>query len=588
MKRALILGLVGIFAWAYAASLSEVFDRMDRALSEVRLGPGAGAALDQAQSALRRGADLLPPVLRDALFTNLQEARQAVAQNSRTDLEARLLLIRHLLGKALYDAFFEAKAKGRAQIASQEPAEELLKRLERAVGLPPSLVESRRGNDLSALRTGFERWFTNEMSLDLKRALEARSRPEAFLSVTRAYARFLIVQDSPRSTLRVREFVNALTLISTGQPFRPEVQGLQSQVADWRKGLQASPLPPQGQISPQAGPAPAQPTPSKGTPSRARGQPPAQPTPRVSSPPTAPATPPPPAPTPRVALALPGGLREETSLLRLNPEVAVAIGSRLGELGIESLVDWLTILDDLRGAIAQAQLYTSSSQYDRVREQLAYAYGRYRLKVYPVVSAYDPGLADRTDQLFLRMQNAVGLRTVDMVVLLGELQEAEERLLGGSLGVWHELQVKMELFFLGLPRTILTFLAAVLALFPLYLMRLTFGRRNLYWNLVALAFLFLFLPGILEGLSYLGSILADYGRLPGLEVLANLSVAQGLFAYLAWGVSVFLVVGFATAGLQGIAAQFGLLQGREAGETLQENPSPTLTSETIVEWDEEF
>ena len=589
MKRALILGLVGMFAWAYAASLSEVFDRMDRALSEVRPGPGAGAALDQAQSALRQGADLLPPVLRDTLFTNLQEARQAVAQNSRTDLEARLLLIRHLLGKALYDAFFEAKAKGRAQAPSQEPAEELLKRLERAVGLPPSLVEeARRGNDLSALRTGFERWFTNEMSLDLKRALEARSRPEAFLSVTRAYARFLIVQDSPRSTLRAREFVNALTLISTGQPFRPEVQALQSQVADWRKGLQATPLPPQGQVSPQAGPAPAQPTPSQGTPPRAGGQPPAQPTPRVSSPPTAPATPPPPAPTPRVTLAPAGGLREETSLSRLKPEVAVAIGSRLGELGIESLVDWLAILDDLRGAIAQAQLYTSSGRYDRVRELLAYAHGRYRLKVYPVVSAYAPGLADRTDQLFLRMQNAVGLRTVDMVVLLGELQEAEERLLGGSLGVWHELQVKMEFFFLGLPRAILAFLAAALAFFPLYLVRLTFGGRNLYWNLTAIAFLLLFLPAILEGLSYLGSILADYGGLPGLGVLANLSVAQGLFAYLAWGAIVFLVVGFATAGLYGIAAQFGLLQGREAREALQENPSPTLTSETIVEWDEEF
>lgn len=577
MKRALILGLVGMLAWAYAASLSEVFDRVDRALREVRLGPGAGAALDQAQSALRQGADLLPPVLRDALFTNLQEARQAVARNSRIDLEARLLLIRHLLGKALYDAFFEAKA-GR----TQEPAEELLKRLERAVGLPPSLAEeARRGKDLSALRTGFERWFTNEMSLDLKRALEARSRPEAFLSVTRAYARFLIVQDSPRSALRAREFVNALTLISTSQPFRPEVQGLQSRVADWRKGLQASPPSPQGQISPQAGPAPAQPTPSKGTPSRAGGQP-------SASPPTAPATPPPPAPTPRVDLVLPGGSGEETSPLRLNPEVAVAIGSRLGELGIESLVDWLAILDDLRGAIAQAQLHTSSGQYDRVREQLAYAYGRYRLKVYPVVSAYAPGLAERTDQLFLRMQNAVGLRTVDMLVLLGELQEAEERLLGGSLGIWHELQVKMELFFLGLPRAILILLAAVLAFFPLYLMRVTFGGQNRYWNLVALAFFFLFLPGILEGISYLGSILADYGGLPGLGVLANLSVAQGLFAYLALGVSVFLVVGFATAGLRGLAAQFGLLQGREAGEAPQEKPSPTLTSETIVEWDEEF
>ncbi|MGQ9735944.1 MAG: hypothetical protein ACUVUP_05145 [Thermaceae bacterium] len=561
MKRAFFM-LMGLFGWALALSLGEVFDQVDRALSQVRLDPGAMTFLDQAQTALRQGADQVPPVLRDALLANIQEARQALARKSQVDLEARLLIIRHLLGKALYDAFFQAKAQGKPEAGG------LLERLKRAVGLPPSLVEEAgRGNDLSALRTRFERWFTDGMALDLKRALEAPSRPEAFLSVTRAYARFLVVQDSPRSTLRAREFVNALTLISTGQPFQPEVQALKSQVADWQKGLQASPSPPQG---PQAGPPPAQPTPS---------QPSAQPTPKASSPPAAPATPP-------RALALPGG--GEPSLLPLNPEVARAVGGRLGELGIESLVDWLAILDDLRSAVAQAQFYISSGQYDRAREQLAYTHERYRLKVYPVVSAYAPDLADRTDQLFLRMQNAVGLRTIDTVVLLGELQEADERLLGGSLGPWQKLQVKMEFLFLGLPRAILALLAAVLSFFPLYLVRLTFGGRNLYWNLVSLAFFFLFLPAFLEGLSYLGAILADYGGLPGLGVLAHLSFAQGLFSYLILGASVFLVVVFATIGLQGIAAQFGLLQSREKAGMAQEKPSPNLTSEGVTEWDEEF
>ncbi|MGQ9693044.1 MAG: hypothetical protein ACUVQC_06270 [Thermaceae bacterium] len=561
MKRAFFM-LMGLFGWALALSLGEVFDQVDRALSQVRLDPGAMTFLDQAQTALRQGADQVPPVLRDALLANIQEARQALAQKSQVDLEARLLIVRHLLGKALYDAFFQAKAQGKPEAGG------LLERLKRAVGLPPSLVEEAgRGNDLSALRTRFERWFTDGMALDLKRALEAPSRPEAFLSVTRAYARFLVVQDSPRSTLRAREFVNALTLISTGQPFRPEVQALKSQVADWQKGLQASP--PQG---PQAGPPPAQPTPS---------QPSAQPTPKASSPPAAPATPP-------RALALPGGLREAPSLLRLDPEVAAAIGSRLEALGMESLADWLAALDDSRSGIARAQLCIASGQYKRARELLAYAHERYRLKVYPVVSAYAPDLADRTDQLFSRMQNAVGLRTIDTIVLLGELQEAEERLIGGSLGLWHELQVKMEFLFLGLPRAILVLLVAALSFFPLYLARLTFGGRNLYWNLASLASFFIFLPAFLEGLSYLGAILADYGGLPGLGVLAHLSFAQGLFSYLILGASVFLVVAFAAIGLQGIAAQFGLLQSREEAGMAQEKPSPNLTGEGVTEWDEEF
>ncbi|MER3557486.1 MAG: hypothetical protein C4302_06355, partial [Thermus sp.] len=214
MKRALILSVIGVLSWAWAASLSEVYDQVEEGLSRVGLEPGASAALDQAQGALRQGADLLPPVLRDALLANLQEARQAVAQKSRVDLEARLLLIRHLLGKALYDAFFEAKAQGK-----EKEAAALLNRLRRAVGLPEDLsARAEAEKDLRPLRRALEGWFTEGMAQALAQGLGAASRPEAFLSVTRAYARYLIVQDSPQTTLRARDFVHLLTLISTGQP----------------------------------------------------------------------------------------------------------------------------------------------------------------------------------------------------------------------------------------------------------------------------------------------------------------------------------------------------------------------------------
>ena len=127
-----------------------------------------------------------------------------------------------------------------------------------------------------------------------------------------------------------------------------------------------------------------------------------------------------------------------------------------------------------------------------------------------------------------------------------------------------------------------------MAFFPLYLIRLTFGGRNVYWNLLGLAFLVLALPIVTEGLSYMGSIL-EYGGLPALGVLSNLSVAQGLVPYLAWGLYAFLVVVLATAGLRGIAAQFGLLKERGAEVVpTEERPPSTLTSETTVEWDEEF
>ncbi len=101
----------------------------------------------------------------------------------------------------------------------------------------------------------------------------------------------------------------------------------------------------------------------------------------------------------------------------------------------------------------------------------------------------------------------------------------------------------------------------------------------------------LFLPIVAEGLSYFGSILAEYGGLPALGLLSNLSIGQGLVPYLAWGLTVFAVVALAGAGLRGIAAQFGLLRERGAEVTatgMEGKPATTLTSETIVEWDEEF
>ncbi len=549
MKRWLFLAALS--SLAFAAPLPQVYDRLERALAQVRLDnpTQALAALDQAQGLLRQEAEGLPPVLRDAAMGNLQEARQAVVRKSPADLEARLLLVRHLLGKALYDGFFQAPPGEKAAY---------LARLVQATGLGQREVQEAASLPPEEARRRLEGRYLELIAQDLARALSASSRSQAYLALARAYARFLVVQDSPQSTLKAQDFVQTLARVSGGEAFRPQVQELERRVALWKEGLKGG--------TAQAAPPPAPQAPAP------------PPTPQAPSPRTLPA-----------AIPLPQALQEEMSLLRLEPEVARRVGEALERIAIPSLVDWLDFLDEVRSGLAQALLYTQNGQHERSRAQLAYAYSRFRLKVYPVVGAYAPDLAERADRLFLLMQNAAGLRTVDFALLLGEIQEMEERLLGGTLGPWHSLQVGVELFLLGLPRAIFFLLAAALAFFPLYLVRLTFGGRNVYWNLLGLAFLFLVLPIVTEGLSYMGSILAEHGGLPALGVLSNLSVAQALMPYLAWGLSAFLVVALATAGLRGIAAQFGLLKerGTEVIPT-EERASSTLTSETIVEWDEEF
>ncbi|WP_243030804.1 hypothetical protein [Thermus altitudinis] len=567
LALALFLGLV-----ALAAPLPQVYDRLEETLRQVRLENPTQAlsALDRAQSLLRQESEGLPPVLRDATLLHLQDARQAVLKQSRVDLEARLLLVRHLLGKALYDGFFQAKATEKPQYLS---------RLIRATGLPQARVQGVENRPSGEARLQMEAVYLQLLAEDLSQALSATSRPQAYLALARAYARFLVIQDSPQSTLKAQDFIQALAKVSGGEDFRPLVRDFQEKTLAWRRHLQAQTAPSSVVASPPSS-APAPPPAGSSAGKASTTPPPASPPPAPSSTQVSPA-----------ASALPQEIREEISLLRLDPPAATRVGEALQRLAIPSLINWLDLLDEVRSSLAQAQLYTEAGQYNRARTQLAYAYSRFRLKVYPVVGAYAPELAERTDRLFLAMQNAVGLRTVDFTVLLGEIQEIEERLLGSSLGPWHALQVQLQLFLLGIPRAMLFLLASALAFFPLYLGWITFGGRNVYWTLLGLAFLFLALPILAEGLSYMGSILAEYGGLPVLGLLANLSIAQGLVPYLAWGISAFLVVALAGAGLRGIAAQFGLLKerGREVATLAEQKPSATtLTSETIVEWDEEF
>ncbi|WP_243028033.1 hypothetical protein [Thermus albus] len=566
LALALFLGLV-----ALAAPLPQVYDRLEETLGQVRLDNPTQAlsALDRAQSLLRQEEGGLPPVLRDAVLLHLQDARQAVLKKSAVDLEARLLLVRHLLGKALYDGFFQAPAAEKPQYLS---------RLIQATGLPQTQAQGVENLSPKEARLRLETAYLQLITESLNQALSATSRPQAYLALAQAYARFLVVQDSPQSTLRAQGFIQVLSKVSEGQGFRPLTEDLLQKVGVWRKQLQTlnpvSPTPP-----------PASPPSAQSPLSSPVGKP--STTPPASSPPS----PPPPSPGPvPLAANLPQELREETSLLRLDPQAAVRVGETLQRLAIPSLINWLDLLDEVRSSLAQAQLYTEAGQYNQARAQLNYAHSRFRLKIYPVVGAYAPELAERTDRLFLAMQNAVGLRTVDFAILLGEIQEIEERLLGSSLGPWHALQVQLQLFLLGIPRAILFLLASVLAFFPLYLGWITFSGRNVYWTLLGLSFLFLVLPIVGEGLSYMGSILAEYGGLPALGLLANLSIAQGLVPYLAWGISAFLVVAFAGAGLRGIASQFGLLKerGKEATAAMEPQQPTALTSETIVEWDEEF
>jgi hypothetical protein len=542
MKRWLLLGaLLGL---ALAAPLPQVYDRLETTLARVRLDDptGALAALDQAQGLLRQEAEGLPPVLRDAAISNLQEARQAVLRKSPVDLEARLFLVRHLLGKALYDGFFTAQGEEKALYLS---------RLVRATGLGQGAVREVAGLPPEEARKRLEGRYLALMAQDLAQALAATSRPQAYLALARAYARYLVIQDSQRSTLKAQDFIQALAKVSGGEAFRPEVQEIQKKVLAWREALR---------------PGAAAPVPR----------------PQASAP----------APAPSSPLLVQESPRVETFYVAswADPALRERLRRVAYDLGFAYYQDFLEVLTQTQLQLGLATAALGQGNQGEARAHLEAAFWNFSAKIEPLAALVNPSLTERTLRALTRLTQAVGVRAIDVFPVYEALEELGRQFRTGPRETpWLDFRLSL-LNLVGIPRAVFFLLAAALAFFPLYLIRLTFGGRNVYWNLLGLAFLFLLLPILAEGLSYFGSVMAEYGGLPWLAALANLSIGQGLLPYLAWGLSAFLVVALAGAGLRGIAAQFGLLKERGAEVTATGvEPSPsTLTIETIVEWDEVF
>ncbi|WP_337867899.1 hypothetical protein [Meiothermus sp.] len=644
MKR--WFAIIALLSMAWAAPAITLYDQLAPTLDQVRSLQSSNPAralelLTKAEDDFRKGAGDLTPVLRDGVLQSLADARQALARRSNTDVEARIQIIKAIMGKALYDNYFSALAAGNSAEASR-----LLPKVLSASGLPSSLQAQVQtlaaANNLDGVRRLFERTFAQGITNALQRAQAQTSAVQAYLEATRAYALYLIVQDSPRARgLSAKGFVDALGKLSSGNlnGFKSDVQGLVAQAQSFLRAAstpqsQRRSNPTTAQNPPAAGGVRLQapstpPAPKEVAPARAAAaRPPAPPAARPATP-TTPQPAPAPRPVQRTAptptavqrMAPPPTndsyqqLLGDLRFLIKDSRKVEQVADSLSGAGIYSIDDWKRALVEVRGRLLEAQVQAETGQSDAARRTLAQVNARYKIAIQPVVEALKPELAQRTGRVFALAENAVGLRTSDFTVLSGEMLENGLALEGQSLGTFHDVQVWLLQTILGIPRAFLFILAGMLAFFPLYLLTLTFGGRNIYWRFLGLAFFFLLLPAMMEGLSYIGSILSDsrYGRLPFFGALTNLSIQQNLMAQLFWGFTVFLVIIFATIGLRGIAVQFGLLQNqrtplrRGRNPTIPQaaaaaagvgtagvagaasaKPNPGLTSETIVEWDEEF
>lgn len=619
--------------FAQAASVASVYDQLAPQLTQASALQNSDpvkalSLLTSAENNFREGAEALPPVLRTGVSQALTDAKLALSRRSFADLEARLQLIRGIFGKALYDSYFDALSNG-----DTSQAQQLLPRTVAASGLSKEVTAQASAlaskalkapdapNRFDGLRRFFERTYAQGITAALQRAQGQSSLSKAYIDATRAYSLYLVVQDSPRANnLDAQAFVDALDKLSKGDliGFKTDVKSLLSQSQSFLKAVTAqvpSPNKPVAATKPSVKPTEPAPQPVVAKPTPQPVKPVAKPAPQPTPEPVA--KPNPPVSVTSQPVPQPVG-SDETFLKELSgiipdPSQAKMVALSLSREGVHSLADWKKTLRELEGQVGEAQTLGPTSE---AKQLLGSVSTRYLNIISPVVEAINPGLVQRTGRLLDAAQNAVALRGTDYSTMASALTENGMALENRSLGGYHAFLTGLTQALLGLPKALLFILAAILAIFPLYLMALTFGGRNIYWRYLGLAFLMLFLPLMFEGLGYFGSILADpqYGGLSVLNGLSQLSIQHSPLAQLIWILLSFAAIGFATVGLRGIASQFGLLQSQRnlfqrknptlsptqtiPGTTAtlpgggsgisQAKVNPGLTSETVVEWDEEF
>ena len=605
MKR-LLAALAVVLTVAFAASLGSLYDQvsssMARALALQADNPSqALRVIAGAEDTFRKGSAGLPPQLVSGILQALADAKQALSRKSSADLEARGIVIKSIFGKALYDAYFSALSAGNATEAAS-----LLPRLVKSAGFSNSVQSqastlSSAGN-IGRVRNLFEQSYARGISSALRQAQAETSPTRAYLAVTRAYGLFLAVQDSPRAgRLDASMFINALVKLSARDQagFQQDVRLLLQNAGQFLKNTETQSASANNEKIAPPKPAPAAAKEAAKAP--APKPVPATPLPKTQEELSSPK----PIAAPVSSSPERGQAGVQVGTVRgVNPELAKRIAPVLSKLGFESANQWLGALNEVRVEVARALALVQAGHQEESRTYLKDAQTVYEKEVAPVVSVLDPVLAKRMGALIKQMESALGIRTSDLAVLLGEIQEIEERLTGKTLGTRHAFEALLERYILGIPRAFLFLLGGVLAFLPLYLLWLTFGGRNIYWRYLSLSFVFLLLPAILEGVSFLGSILAERGGLPTLNALSGLSIAQSLTAQLVWAISIFLAVAFAAAGLRGIATQFGILRDRRVdasqetvektsqGAAAAQASSVRATSQrlpdTEADWDEEF
>jgi hypothetical protein len=567
-------------------------------------------ALSRIESALNtfRGlaSQLRSQQLIDGATQALNNAKLAIGRRSLPDLIAQVTQVTSVLQRALYDRYFTELSSGRTNSAVRYAST-----LGEALSMPQSaragLRQATVDNNATKARSILENRVAEQMIATLRRARDTRDRAQAFQSAVRSYGSFLIVQDSPRvGDLTVGEFSGAIQALTTGDTatFRSTTTSLLDKVSAFgrrARGMAASAPSP---TSPAASPAAPKPTPPA-TPNPAptvQAQPPATPPAVQATPKPQPA--PPAVVQPQAVAASSLSLSSESARRELiqagvNNEQAGTLAADLASQGYTSLK---AVTDALYVQLAQAQARIQDSRVSDGRADLEAARNLFNKAVQPALEVVQPALSARVAGMLDASLSGTGLRSADFGVLMGEVDAVRQAFSAQGQSGLQALMASIQPFWLNL-RGLLLLVVGLTIWYPIYLLTLAFGGRNPYWRFIMIAMILLFVPPILEGFGWLGSIISQLTGLTVLDWLSVLSILHSPIAQIIWVLTLLLTVIFATMGFYGIAQQFGLIRTRQQAApamAAMETTAPSRTSnvrnptepgnqdKTVVEWDEEF
>ncbi len=589
--------------------------------------------LDGAFSALRTlSREAAAGPLAAALERVVERARVAIGNASQDDLAVQAAVLEGGFQRLVFDSALRAAVEGDLPLARQR-----LERVGQDLGMAQADLDSLAGPDqpIANLRFDFEAGVADviETRLAVAQELAPTSVGGAYRAMARAYGAFLLVQDSPRTQATLNQtFVEAAEALVDGR-----VEEATTSLGSLRDGIAELGIAARArEAGPTAAVPPTAPSELPDTPTPPDAEAVEEPTPDavvepaeepVQEPAETPAEEPLPEPLAEVPAEEPAPEQEapptavelvdetgeplvlgeaQLALLRLEIEqelhaaklerlsqdlagagVGEALRPRLSEALLEAGFERLSAAGDAVSArLVAATAAAQRGDEDSARAALRQAAERYDALLSPVVRARFADVDVETSALLRRLADEPGLRASDVAVAAAQVETARGVLVGDpEPALLTGARQTLELWS-GLPRAIVFVVIGILALIPLALLNLAFGGGNRNWQLVGVALFLLLTPVLFEGLVGLSVLLAEFAGFELLSQLPALSPFSSTVGHLVWASTALLAVIFATIGLYGICAQFGLV-GRRRQVAKGARATRTGSSTESIDWDDD-